>query len=92
MTWFKGRRDLEVPPKKVKEIDETFTPAPEYQAMLTAPPLPQPIADRLQSAPKYLAKVPKLVNDMLLRCHKELFVAIKPLLEVSMFSYIVASL
>ena len=86
ITWWQLRLNLEVPNNKLKEIDESFIPKNEQQALFKPPILPQAISDRLMIAPKYLAKGPKLINDMLQRAQKELMVASKPLLEVSMRS------
>ena len=83
MQWYEKRTNMEVPNKNMKTIDESFVPNDKFQALFKAPPLPAPIADRLNSAPKYLVKIPKMVNDMLTRAQKELVVAQKPLLEVS---------
>lgn len=83
LQWYEKRTNMEVPIKNIKTIDENFVPHEKHQALFRAPPLPAPIAERLNSAPKYLVKIPKMVNDQLTRAHKELVVAQKPLLEVS---------
>ena len=77
----------EVPFASVKEISENFIPDEKYQPHFTAPPLPQAISDRLLSAPKHLTKVPKMVNDQLLRSQKEVMVSLKPLMEVLSFYF-----
>ena len=43
--------------------------------------------DRLAIAPKSISKVPKMVNDHLLKAQKEILVAYKPLLELLAFYY-----
>ena len=57
----------EVPAAASKNINETFTPEIKYQHLFAAPVLPQAITDRLTSAPKGVSKVPKVVNDILIR-------------------------
>ena len=57
----------EVPASASKEINDTFTPDLKYQHLFAPPVLPQAISDRLATAPKGLAKVPKIVNDTLTR-------------------------
>ena len=71
----------------MKDISESFIPQAKYQALFLAPPLPQPISDRLYSAPKHLTKVPKMVHDQLHRAQKEQIVAMKPAMEVLSFYF-----
>ena len=57
----------EVPAAASKDINDNFTPEIKYQHLFAAPVLPQAITDRLTNTPKGLAKVPKVVNDTLIR-------------------------
>ena len=75
LAWLEGINGKEVPAKSLNEISENFIPQEKYQTLFTAPPLPQAISDRMASAPRYLTKVPKLVNDQLSRSQKELMIA-----------------
>ena len=87
LDWFESKNSRELSPASVKEINENFIPQPRYQHLFTAPPLPQPISERLASAPRYLTKVPKLVNDRLLGAQREIMVALKPMVEVLSFYF-----
>ena len=87
LDWFESKNSKEMSPASVKEISENFIPQPKYQHLFTAPPLPQAISDRLVSAPKYLTKVPKLVNDKLLASQRDIMVALKPMIEVLSFYF-----
>ena len=55
--------------------------------MFKAPVLPRAITDRLSAAPKSIAKVPKLVNDQLVRAQREILISAKPLMELLSFYY-----
>ena len=66
-TWLAGIVDKEVPGASLKVINETFVPELKFQHLFAAPVLPQAITDRLAAAPKSMAKVPKMVNDTLIR-------------------------
>ena len=87
LDWFESKNSKEMSPASVKDISENFIPQQKYQHLFTAPPLPQAISDRLVSAPKYLTKVPKLVNDKLLASQRDMMVALKPLIEVLSFYF-----
>ena len=65
--WLGSIANKEVPTASLKQINETFIPEPKYQPLFAAPVLPQAITDRLNAAPKGIARVPRIVNDALLR-------------------------
>ena len=65
--WLESIINKEVPAAALKTINETFTPEQKYQHLFAVPVLPQAISDRLSAAPKGLAKVPRMVNDTLIR-------------------------
>ena len=66
-SWLGGIVNKEVPAASLKAINETFIPETKYQHLFSTPLLPQAISDRLKVAPKNLAKVPKIVNETLIR-------------------------
>lgn len=66
-TWLEGIVNKEVPSASMKAINESFIPELKYQHLFNTPVLPQAITDRLKVAPKNLARVPKIVNDTLIR-------------------------
>lgn len=87
LIWLKAIGDKEVPPSVTKEIFDAYVPPIDQQPLFAPPKLPQAIVDKLTSAPKNIAKVPKIVNDHLNRAQKELAVAYKPFIEVLTFYY-----
>ena len=87
IVWLKTICDKEVPSNVSKEIFEAFMPPVEIQPLFTPPKLPAAISDRFAMVPKYISRVPKMVNDHLCRAQKELAVAYKPFLEILSFYY-----
>ena len=85
--WFQSIVDKEVPAPILKEINEAFVPSDSLQPLFTAPALPLAINKKLFTAPKSLARGPKLINFSLHRAQKELCVAYKPLIESLNFFY-----
>ena len=79
----------EVPAAASKNINETFIPEVRFQHLFAAPVLPQAITDRLASAPKGVSKVPKVVNDILIRavCIFNIL-KLKPCLACDYISYV----
>ena len=71
--WLGSIANKEVPTASLKQINETFIPEPKYQPLFAAPVLPQAITDRLNAAPKGIARVPRIVNDALLRAVSSIF-------------------
>ena len=86
-SWLASVNSKEVPAQVSKEIDQTYIPPVEHQPLFAPPQLPKAIHDKLQAAPKYISKVPKLVNEHLLKAQKELIIAQKPLAELLSFYY-----
>ena len=87
MAWLKEVRSREVPPQVLKEVNDNMVPQVELQPLFTPPDLPQAISDRLKNAPQSISKVPKMVNDHLLRAQRELAVAYKPFIELLSFYF-----
>lgn len=87
MVWLKTICDKEVPTNVSKEIFEAFMPPVELQPLFMPPKLPAAISDRFSMVPKYISRVPKMVNDHLCRAQKELAVSYKPFLEILSFYY-----
>ena len=87
MAWLKSVKDKEVPTNVEKEIFEAFMPPVDLQPLFQPPKLPAAISDRFAMVPKYISRVPKMVNDHLARSQKELAVSYKPFLEILSFYY-----
>ena len=86
-SWLSSVNSKEVPTQVSKEIDQSYIPPVEHQPLFTPPQLPKAIHDKLHTAPKYISKVPKLVNEHLLKAQKELGIAQKPMSELLSFYY-----
>ena len=77
MAWLKTVKDKEVPANIAKENFEAFMPPVDLQPLFQPPKLPAAISDRFAMVPKYISRVPKMVNDHLARSQKELAVSYK---------------
>ena len=87
LTWFASINNKEVPSQVSKDLSDTLIPKVEYQPLFAPPQLPKAIHDRLHSAPKYLSKIPKMVNEHLLKAQKELTIANKTFTDTLSFYY-----
>ena len=87
ISWLESVKNKEVPFSVLKAINESFVPKEEIQPFFSAPALPPAISRLIFTAPKGVARGPKILNTILLRVQKELCIAYKPLLEVLNFFY-----
>ena len=87
LTWFSSVNNKEVPSQVSKDLSDSLIPKVEFQPLFSPPQLPKAIHDRLYSAPKYISKIPKMVNEHLLKAQKELAIANKTFTETLSFYY-----